>query len=74
MLCLEGSYRDSFKAALDDYLMTLPDTAPNPGYVAANNNNNLLDWIITNSRALPAGLVARLCRHTLLLLTQLYSP
>ena len=37
---------------LDDFLMTLPDTPPTPGYIAANNNS-LLDWIVTNSRALP---------------------
>ena len=40
------------KAVLDDFLMTLPDTPPTPGYIAANNNS-LLDWIVTNSRALP---------------------
>ena len=51
---------DSFKAALDDFMMALPDgtncliwlpdTPPTPGYIAANNNN-LLDWIVINSRA-----------------------
>ena len=30
---------ESFKASLDDFLMTLPDTTPTPGYVAANNNS-----------------------------------
>ena len=48
----ESSTLDSFKAVLDDFLMTLPDTPPTPGYIAANNNS-LLDWIVTNSRALP---------------------
>ena len=43
---------ESFKASLDDFLMTLPDTPPTPGYVAANNNS-LLDWTATNGRALP---------------------
>ena len=43
---------ESFKASLDDFLMTLPDTPPTPGYVAANNNS-LLDWTATNDRALP---------------------
>ena len=47
-----SSSPDTFKAALDDYLMTLPDTPPTPGYVAANNNS-LLDWTTTNGRALP---------------------
>ena len=32
--------------------MTLPDTPPTPGYVAANNNS-LLDWTATNGWALP---------------------
>ena len=48
----ESSTLDSFKGVLDDFLMTLPDTPPTPGYIAANNNS-LLDWIVTNSRALP---------------------
>ena len=43
---------ESFKASLDDFLMTLPDTPPTPGYVAANNNS-LLDSTATNGRALP---------------------
>ena len=46
---------ESFKAPLDDFLMTLPDTprSPTPGYVAANNNS-LLEWTAsTNGRALP---------------------
>ena len=47
-----SSSPDSFKADLDDFLMTLPDTPPTPGYVAANNNS-LLDWTATNGRALP---------------------
>ena len=45
---------ESFEASLDDFLMTLPDTPPTPGYVAANNNtNSLLDWTETNGRTLP---------------------
>ena len=43
---------ESFKASLDEFLMTLPDTPPTPGYVTANNNS-LLDWTATKSRALP---------------------
>jgi len=45
----------SFKHTLDDYIMSLPDTPPTPGYVAANNNS-ILDWASTSSRALPEEL------------------
>ena len=42
---------ETFKSSLDDYLMSLPDTPPTPGYVAANNNS-VLDWTVANGRAL----------------------
>ena len=48
----ESSSPDSFKATLDDFITTLPDTPPTPGYVAANSNS-LLDWAKVKSRALP---------------------
>ena len=35
----------TFKAALGNYLMKIPDTPPVPGYTAANRNS-LLDWRI----------------------------
>ena len=31
--------------------MSLPDTTPMPSYVTANNNS-ILDWTVTSSRAL----------------------
>ena len=46
---------DSFKKKLDDYIMSLPDTPPTPSCVAANNNS-ILDWTVTSSRALPEKL------------------
>ena len=46
---------DTFKNTLDDYIMSLPDTPPTPGYVAANNNS-ILDWASTSSQALPEEL------------------
>ena len=48
----EAESVDSFKVALDDFLMAIPDTPPTPGYTAANSNS-LLDWMQTNGRALP---------------------
>ena len=43
------------KKILDEYIMSLPDTPPTPSYVAANNNS-ILDWTVTSSRALPEEL------------------
>ena len=37
------------------YIMSLSDTPPTPSYVAANNNS-ILDWTVTSSRALPEEL------------------
>ena len=51
----ECSSPDSFKKTLDDYIMSLPDTPPTPSYVAANNNS-ILEWTVTSSRALPEEL------------------
>jgi len=51
----ECSSPDSFKRTLDEYIMSLPDTPPTPSYVAANNNS-ILDWAVTSSRALPEEL------------------
>ena len=51
----ECSSPDSFKKTLDDYIMSLPDTPPTPSYVAANNNS-ILEWAVTSSRALPEEL------------------
>ena len=45
----------SFKSSLDEFLVSLPDTPPTPGYVAVNNNS-ILDWTSTNSRALQEAL------------------
>ena len=49
----ECSSPDSFTKTLDDYIMSLPDTPPTPvpSYIAANNNS-ILNWTVTSSRAL----------------------
>ena len=49
-------FPDSFEKILDEYIMiSIPDTHPTASYVAANNNS-ILDWTVTSSRALPEEL------------------
>ena len=47
-----GRCLTTLTASLGDFMMTLPDTPPTPGYVPANYNS-LLDWTATHGRALP---------------------
>ena len=39
---------EPFKAHLDKWLHSFPDTPPSPGYVAANRNS-ILDWVSSRS-------------------------
>ena len=47
----DKSTLETFKSSLDDFLMSLPDNPPTPGYVSANSNS-VLDWTLANGRAL----------------------
>ncbi|CAL8278821.1 unnamed protein product [Arctogadus glacialis] len=40
---------DKFKAALDSFLHSVPDTPPTPGYTGANGNS-LLEWAGSKSQ------------------------
>ena len=42
----------TFKFQLDDFLKTIPDRPPVPGYIC-QNNNSILDWRIASGNSLP---------------------
>ena len=42
----------TFKFQLDDFLKTIPDRPPVPGYIC-QNNNSILDWHIASGNSLP---------------------
>ena len=43
----EKSTLESYKTALDKFLLTIPDEPPTPGYTS-QNNNSILQWNISN--------------------------
>ena len=48
-------FSTSCKKRLKEYIRSLPDTPPTQTYGSANDNR-ILDWTVTNSRALPEEL------------------
>ena len=40
---------NEFKAALDSFIQSFPDTPPTPGYIAANGNS-LVEWAGSSSQ------------------------